>query len=142
VFKFLGSTPGVVALPGQSVNLNAFWIGLNGFTPGATPPTPPTWVGDGTSTFTDWFTGEPQLASAATTLSYCGTYDQYLTVDNIHMDARDCLTAPGARLRYICEVSDDCMALFMSRYPTTYFHHPYNEHGHIHYNPGGVLPPM
>jgi hypothetical protein len=122
---------------GISTNVNAFWNGLNGFTPGGVP----TWVGDGSSSFIDYFLGgtvpEPFPAT-----NFCGTYDQVLSTDNIHMDARDCLTpaATPARLRFICEVSDDCMALFMSRYPTAYFHN--NEHGHVHYNAGGILPPM
>lgn len=65
------------------------------------------------------------------------------TIDNIRMDARDCVvTSPFPRLRFICEVTDDCMALFMSRFPTRYFHHPDQHHGHYHYNAGGVLPPM
>jgi hypothetical protein len=131
---FIGNAPATATGSATAVNTNAFWIGLNSL---GTTGAPPTWVGDGTSTFTDWFTGEPLPATLG-----CGVYNQVTTVDNIHMDAFACTgAAPApAALRFICEVSDDCMALFMSRYPTSYFHHPNNNHGHVHYNAGGILP--
>lgn len=45
------------------------------------------------------------------------TYNQVTSTDNIHMDAVSCkpnTIQPG--LRYICEVSNECTALFMYKY--------------------------
>jgi hypothetical protein len=136
-----GNAPGTIT-PGDPLNnipdevnpnANAFWTGLNSLNQGEIP----VWVGDGSSTFTDFLPTEP------TPTSFCGTYNQVTTKDNIHMDATDCLADnPAQKLRYICEVSDECTALFMSRFPTSYFHHPDHHHGHVHYNAGGYLPPM
>jgi hypothetical protein len=94
-------------------NPNTFWIGLNNMD--ATLPF--TSIGDSTAQFTEWIaTTEPDPTDG------CVAYVQLTTADNIKMDSNDCLD-PDLKFRYICEVSDECTALFMSRYPTQQNNH-------------------
>jgi hypothetical protein len=108
--NFSGSSP--VADATVTPNPGTFWIGLNNLDTVA----PFTYIGDSTANYIEWHATEPLAAT-----HYCVAYTQFTSSDNIKMDAKDC--AATTTYRYICELSDECTALLMSKYPTHYHLH-------------------
>jgi hypothetical protein len=80
----------------------------------------------------------------STSARYCAAYNQLTSVDNIHMDALDCLntagnTASTTKFRYICEVSDECTAIFFSRLHKILHTHTNGNVPHTHIAGANIL---
>jgi hypothetical protein len=102
--------------------LNNFWIGLNDRVPPGAPPIQIgfSYIGDSLGRYTDYH--------VAPTAGNCIWYSQLTAPENIHMGNALCTADTDPTARYICEVSEACVALFMARYPTKFQHDSPNIH--------------